>query len=354
MRQTGLHRLCQIALLLSAWPAHSYNLYLSQNARTFDTQQSSLLIKGAAHACLALIRIPDSMPCNPAMLTKLQKPRIGVEALLSNGYATLEKMRRLLNGNVDQGTIDSLFGKDRVLAVEANGELDFISPYFAARYTPITVKYFSVVRNEANPDAEVSAVTEKNLTLQLAYPVSERLSLGLEAKNFSRRFIKQRLLLVELATDDGKGKLKPKDQKGFFVNPAATVFFPGALKPRASLMVANIGSVSGATEGIDEPVDVQGGLGISLPLGAATIEVDLDYRSLAYDESVDQKFHLGSLLHFGALTVAGGIDYYGASGGIYFGLDQVNSGILFTTTQVPWNSNDYYATTVYLQIGWQI
>ncbi len=279
---------------------------------------------------------------------------LGVQALLSNGYATLDKMRKLLDGNLNQDTVDSLFSKDRVLQIEGNSEIDFMSPYFSARYTPITVRYFSVIRNEANPEVELSAVEEKNVMLQLAYPLKDYLYVGVQAKSFSRRYVKERFQLIDLATDQGKDQLKPRTQQGILGTTAATLFLPGSWKPRVAVMVANIGGITGDTSRLGEPVEVQGGAGITIPMGWAETEVDIDYKSLSYNESWDQKFHLGGVLRFGTMWLTGGADYYGLSGGVFYGLEQINAGILFTTTQAPWNPNDFYANTVYLQVGWQI
>lgn len=335
-------------------PSFASELYLSQNARTFDMQQSSLIVKGLAHACLTMLNVNDSLPCNPSLLPLVKKPRLSIQGALSNGYSTLEKMRRLLDGKLTDETIDALFSEERVLQIEGNTEIDFVSNYFAARYTPINVKYFSVIRNEANPDVELSAVEEKNVILQGGYDISDVFFVGVEAKNFSRRFIKQRFQLVELATDEGKSKIKPKKQRGFLVSPMATVILPYSYKPRFAIGVANIGSISGEKEYLEDQTVIQGGAGLTFDLGWGEVDVGLDYRSLSYEETWDEKFHFGSMLRFGTMNLFGGVDYHGFSGGVFYGLEQVNAGILFTTTQTPWNSDDFFANTVYLQIGWQI
>ena len=347
-------RLSAVALILTAASARADDLFLSQNARTFDTQQSSLITKGLGNACLAVAGIPDSLPCNSGMLPLYDRPKLGVQALISNGYSTLDKIRKLLNGNLNQDTVNALFGKDHILQIEGNAEIDFISKYFSARYTPETVRYFSVIRNEANPEVEISAVEEKNFVVQGAYPVNDLLTLGLQAKSYSRRFVKERFQLIDLATDAGKNALKPKTQHGIFFEPTATLNLPGSLKPRLVLAVANVGSEDGDVDRLNEPAEVQAGGAVTVPIGWADVQMDLDYKSLSYNESWNQKFHLGGVLRFGTMWLSGGLDYYGMSGGVFYGLEQVNAGILFTSTQVPWNSNDYYANTVYLQIGWQI
>lgn len=307
-----------------------------------------------AHACLTVKVIPDALPCNPSLLPFVPKPRLAAQVMLSNGYPTLDRMRRLLSGQLNQETIDDLFSEERVLQIEANGQIDFVTPHFAASYTPVTAKYFSVVRNEANPDVEVSAVEEKNLVLQTGYKFDDWLYIGVTGKSFSRRFVKRRLKLIELGTDAGKDSMQPKKQDGIMFTPAATIFFPGYLKPRVAVMVANLGALRGDTENLDDPIDVQGGAGITVPLGWAEVDFGLDYRSLSYEESGAERLHFGTVLRFGAMSMFGGVDHFGFSGGVSYGLEQINAGILFSTTQTPWSSEDYYANTVYLQVGWQI
>jgi hypothetical protein len=311
-------------------------------------------MKGLAHACLTMMVIPDGLPCNPAMLPLLPKKRLSIEATLSNGYATLERMRKLLAQQLSQENLDDLFASDKVLQIEGNAEIDIVTPRFAAAYTPFNAKYFSVVRNEANPDVEVTAVQEQNGIVQTGMRVTDFLYVGLTAKAFSRKFVKNRVRAVDLGTDAGKDALRLQNQDGVFFTPAATVIFPGEYKPRLALAVANLGWVNGDTDNLWEPIDVQGGAGITFPLGWAEVDVDVDYRSLSYDESAGQRFHLGSMLRFGVMSLYGGVDNFGFSGGVFYALEQVNAGITFSTTQTPWGSNDYYANTVYLQVGWQI
>lgn len=297
--------------------------------------------------------IPDSLPCNPALLPLASKPRLAVQGMISNGYATLDRARRLLSGQIDQKTIDDLFSEARVLQIEGNAEIDMVTPHLAAAYTPVNVKHFSVVRNEANPDIEISAVEERSFVLQTGWHLGHRLYVGITGKTLSRRFVKNRLQLVDLGTDEGKDSLKPRTQSAVLFTPSVTYFFPGAWKPRVAVMVANLGSAHGDDE-LAEPVDVQGGTGVTIPLGWAEIDLGLDYRSLSYEEGPGDRFHLGGVLRFGAMSLLGGVDSYGFSGGVFYGLDQINADILFSTTQSPWSPGDYYANTVYLQAGWQI
>ena len=334
--------------------AQETDLAFSRNARTYETQQTSLVAKGVAHACLAMTQMPDSLPCNPALIGLERKAHLGASALLSNGYATLEKMNKLLKGDVNQDLIDALFGNERVLQIEGNVEINFTARYFGAKHTPFNAKYFSVVRNEANPDVDLYAVDERNTVMQLGTKAFSGFSAGVQLRHVERRFVKQRFKLLGLATQAGKDALKPKTETAVYIEPGVSWSFGDEWKWRVSGMVANSGFMIEDQEDIETPVEPQAGISVSPPLGWGRLELDLDYRSMNFEEDVAERLHLGANYLFGAMYVVGGIDYDGVSGGIFHGVEQVNAGIMYSTTQVPWRDSDYFAQTVYLQVGWQI
>lgn len=50
----------------------------------------------------------------------------------------------------------------------------------------------------------------------------------------------------------------------------------------------------------------------------------------------------------------GGIDSNGISGGVFYGLDKINAGIVYSTTQLVNEGESFYTQTVYAQLGWQL
>ena len=155
------------------------DLAFSRNARTFETQHSTLVMKGLAHSCLTIAVIPDGLPCNPAMTPLNQKPNLGVEALLSNGYSSLENVKKLLDSKVTQELADTLFGKGKVNQIETNVDINFQSKYLNAQYTPVTIKGFlsyrfvrkttwlSVPRNPPNGDAKGTSMSPTLISLEM-------------------------------------------------------------------------------------------------------------------------------------------------------------------------------------------
>lgn len=330
-------------------------LAFSRNARTFETQHSSLVVKGLAHACLSVTFNPDGLPCNPALTPLNKKPSLGAEILLSNGVSTLKNVRSLVNGNINEELIETLFSSGQIMQIESNIDINFVSKYINSQYTPLSVKGFSVVRNEANPDIDLYAIEEESFTFQSGYEFFEDFFAGLQVRTVNRKFIRQRFKLIALGTQDGKDLLKPKEQGAIYVEPGVTWFLGSEWKPRVSLFVTNMGHVSEKYEELKTPVEGQFGFGIAPPVSWGEWEMSLEYRSMNYEETdVVQRLHLGSIYKFGAMFLTGGIDKNGISGGVFYYLDKINAGVIYSTTKYISESDDYFAQTVYLQLGWQI
>ncbi len=119
-------------------------------------------------------------------------------------------------------------------------------------------------------------------------------------------------------------------------------------------MVANLGTVSEEYSEFDIPIDYQVAIGISPPLKWASIELTLEYKSLTYEESDLNKLRLGGAFNFGAMHLTAGADSNGLSGGIYYALDQINAGVVFSTTKGLNNDEEFFTQTVYMQLGWRI
>lgn len=347
-----------VLVLISALaiPAAAQELAFSQNARTFETQQGTLLTKSMAFACNGLRIVPDGLPCNPAMTPMRKNPQIELEGLISNGYATLDLMRKLLSGNITQDLVDSLFNSNnQVLQIEANAELDFLSHYFNARYTPASVKFFSVIRNEANPQVDIYAVQEDNITAQSGIEVFDGLFLGLQIRGVERKYINNQFALIDVATDEGKQDLASHTQHAVYFEPSAYYVFDTFWHPSVSAMIANLGSQGGDFIDMTEPIDPQFSVGVSPILPFGELHFEIDYKSLTYqEESFAERLRYGLMYHLGAMYLGAGLDANGISSGLYFTLDSVNAGILYTTTRLPGQSADYYAQTVYIEAGWRL
>jgi hypothetical protein len=349
----SLAALSLAALSAAPVPARAFDLAFSRNARTFETQHSSLVTKGLAHSCLTITDIPDGLPCNPAMTPLLKKPVLNVELLLSNGYSALNNVRKLLDGKITQELVDNMFAEGKILQIEANGDINFKSRFLNAAYTPMTIKGFSVFRNEANPDVELSVLEEKGFTFQSGIEVFDDFYAGLQLRALKRKFIRQRFQVVDLGTPEGQEMLKPKEQSATYIEPGLTYFLAETWRPRISVMVANLGFLSDEYEELPTPVETQFGIGISPPVGWGDLEISLEYRSMSYEEEPMNRFRAGALYHFGSMYLNGGVDANGLSGGVYYGLEKFNAGIMYSTTRFV-SEEEFYTQTVYVQLGWQI
>jgi len=347
--------ICFVFVAFSPSSFAQSDLSFSRNARTFETQQGSLITKALAFACLSLTVVPDGLPCNPAFTPFEKEPHFDFEGLISNGYPTMEKMRLLLSGNLNQDLVQALFGGDPVLQIEGNAELDFHSRYFNARYTPASVKFFSVVRNEANPLIDVYAVDEQNFEFQSGYEFLPGLFAGAQVRAVDRKYVRKQVFLLDLATDEGRAQLQPQRQSAVYFEPGVSYVFNLPWKPRISAMIVNLGIQNGNFSDMNEPIEGQYSIGINPELPWGDLSILLDYRSMNYQESsYTERLRLGMMYHLGAMYLGGGVDNNGVSGGLFFSLQQLNAGILYSTTRVPWQSSDFFTQTVYVEAGWRL
>lgn len=352
--QWGYRLLAFWFVLLQPEALYAQSLAFSRNARTFETVNASLVQKSLAHACLSLIQNPDGLPCNPANVPMSKKPRLGIDILLSNGYSALNNVRELIKGDIDQELVDKLFEERKILQIEASSQINFQSAYFNARYSPLSVTGFSVVRNEANPEVEISVIEESGFLFQSGYELLGGFYVGAQLRFVERKFIEKQFRLVELGTPAGKDLLKPQKQSATYIEPGITWIIAESWKPRISLFMANLGFESERYEELGIQPDPQVGLGLSPPVRWGSLELTLDYKSLTYNEPDIEKFRLGGLYQFGAMNLSGGIDANGVSGGIYYSIEQVNAGVMYSTTRLTNQDEEYFTQTVYVQLGWKI
>ena len=334
--------------------APAANLAFSRNARTFETVQSSLFVKSVAHACLGLIEVPDGPPCNPAFVPLQARARLGAEFLLSNGYPALQKMQQLLRGDIDQNLVDTLFSNQRVLQIEGNAELNFYSKFLVSRYAPVSVKFFSVVRNEANPLIDLYAVQDQSMLLQTGYKIGYGFSVGAQARQIQRKFIRRQFKLLDVATQTGRDRLKPKEQSLLYFEPSLGYKSSTTWPLTAGLMLVNLGTASVVYDELNEESQVQAGIALGAPIPYGQFRVMVDYKNLAPNEQESEKFRVGAMYSFGAMNLGAGADYNGLSWGLYYGVQQIHAGIMYSTTSTPWTNSDFYTQTVYLQVGWEI
>ena len=293
------------------------------------------------------------IPCNPAMTNKSTKGSLKASGLISNGYSNLAKTRRLLSGDVDQSVVNDLFSDQPVLQAEANIDIMFTSKYLNSKFSPVSYKFFSVVRNEANPDIELFAVDEQSLTLQTGASYGA-FDYGLEFQKMDWKFIRQRIKLLALSTQQGMESVKPKKQTAYLFQPGVNYNFNTEWSPRVSMKVVNLGYFDQEYSEFAHPVEAQFGVGLSPTVYVGKLDLLLDYKSLNYEEKDWDKLHLGILYHYGAMDIGLGLDNNGVSAGVFYGLEQINAGILFSTTKLPWKEADYFSQTVYVQMGWQL
>ncbi|MEZ0390790.1 MAG: hypothetical protein ACAH59_01145 [Pseudobdellovibrionaceae bacterium] len=305
-----------------------------------------------AFACLGLTEIPDDLLCQPAFLRKEKKTRFAANGLISNGYQSLAKARRILANDLDAEFMDKLFNEDRIIEVETNPSMFFTSSYLAGKYLLYGLQYYSTQRNQANPELEIFASESRQWIVQGSVDYQRWLFFGLQFRNQQDKIVRKRFRLVDLGTDSGKDLLKPQEYSRLFLEPGVGVVL-------GDFKFSVLGSgliVSGDTEGDfpDRP-EAQAGAAYEFSLPVGSLELALDYKSLSYEEeSTSDKFHTGARFKYGALNLLTGVDSFGFSGGMLFTVEKIYSGILYSTSRVPWRDSEEYAQTAYIELGWQL
>ncbi len=332
------------------------SLSSSKNARTFFQGYSSLLEKSLAHSCLGLTDIADSLPCNPATVPLITKSDLSAEGLVSNGYQAVKSTRSLLSGDITQESVDTLFKGSSQIQIEGNSDVHFKSPHLTGRYVPLSIKGLSVVRNIANPEAQIQAIQESGFKFQSGYKWSKNFYFGLQVQFLERKYINKQFLLVELATAAGKNLLIPQKQSVTTFEPGLYYKFSNTfLKPAISLLIANGGFYQPFDKEINLPTEAQFGFAISPPIYWGEFNLTLDYKTLSVeDKELSDKIHSGFLYKFGSLNLAGGLNTHGASSGVFYSIEKINAGILYSTSRTSLEKEDIYSQTVYIQVGWQI
>lgn len=334
--------------------AQTNSLAFSRNARTFETVQSNLLTKALAHSCLTVYSIADGLLCNPAFVPLTQSTSFAFDGTLSNGVSSLNRVRSLLRQELSSEVIDALFTRGNFLQLETSASLTFKSKYLAGQYTPYSIKAFSLVRNEANPNVDLYAVEESRYTFQSGLQFDKYIYFGGQVRALNRKHVKKRFQLLSLATDAGKDSLKPIEEQKVFFEPSVTFQFAGNYKPRVTLMAANLGSEGSKDAVIREKPELQVGLGLTPPFEYGDLTLSVDYKSLSYEEENLEKLHLGGLYQYGSMNLGLGWDVFGYSAGILYSLQKFSSGILYTSTQLGSGEENAFTQTVYVQLGWQL
>jgi len=304
-----------------------------------------------AFSCLAMADVADDIPCQPALLRHEKKSKFMANGLISNGYQSLSKARRLLANDLDSDFMNSLFSEDKIIEVETNPSLMFTSPYLSGKYLLYGLQFSSTQRNQANPEIQMFATDSKLFILQSAYSLNSYIDIGLQLRSQTDNIVKKTFRLVDLGTDNGKNLLKPQTYSRVFAEPGFAVTLNNW---RFSVLGAGL-IVSGDTKGdFEDTAEAQAGVGYSTTVGDGLLDLYVDYKSLTYLEKPEEKFHSGLRYRYGALSLLGGLDYFGVSGGVLFSIEKLYSGIIYSTSQVPWRPSEEYAQTTYIELGWQL
>lgn len=339
-----------LTLLLASTSAQA------RTARTFETINSTLIQKSMAHSCLALTTLPDGLPCNPAMTSLAKEKTFRAQGLISDGYSSVKNLKNVVDGEVTQEMVDGFFSKERVIQIEASTDLMYRSPEMNIQLTPVALRGYSEIRNEANPDIDLYTVEEKGVRFQSGYQFSDEFLLGFQIRVLNRKVVSQKFQLFELGTEAGRSLLDPVNQSVLFLEPGAAFLLGDAdtWSPRLSVMVANLGYVSQRNPMVPSSAEPQVGFGISPPVDEGHLDLTLDISSLSFHERGEEKLHLGALYKINEFYYSAGFDRHGTSAGIHYEHRHINGGLIFSTTRSLRERETFDNHNFYFQLGIQI
>jgi hypothetical protein len=348
-----------IFLALLAAVTFSENLCAQNSLYTeipsrFTFGQLTLGAMGVAEACLTMTNLNDSLPCQPAFLAKQKKGTFIAQLAFGDSYTGLQTADHILNKNIDSNFVSSLFQQNQVISMEANSELTFIGPHFAAQFVPYQITYFSVIRDEAYPVVALHALQARSWTGATGYDLTKELSLGLSASFVQRKFIQTSFDAFEAASESGSNLLSPQTQNAFFLSPGLVYQLHVPWRPRISILGRNIGFANQYFSALDDEPEVGVGFGVTPPLRWGKLEIGLDYEAVKDPTDTVNRLHLGASYQFGHMTILVGASQDDYSGGVMFGLDSIRAGIIYKSTNIPFGNETDYARSIYSEFGLQI
>lgn len=342
-----------LLLMLSSGPALALDLDFRRHPRQFELQNHSLIHKSLAYSCLSLkTAMVDSLPCSPSLISKEDRPKFYFGGYFSNGFTSLEKAKDVLNGKIEQATVDNFFSFDQIL--ESEGMLESIARYkrFGLHYSPLNVRFLSSIKNLADPLLRLSAVSERTLRGQYGSPLGSNFHFGVQVRYVERQHVIKSFPLRLLGTEEGIRLLTRENQQVLYVEPALSLSFENApLSPALTGMLANLKVMGEADAPVEEPVEMQFGLSLGL---LKDLRFMVDFRSLSYEEEAEQKFHMGLLWNLSPARLAFGWDSYGMSLGAFTEFHHVVIGTMVSTTWVPGTHDAKTREAFHLQMGWRI
>ncbi|MGH1469029.1 MAG: hypothetical protein ACRBBP_09150 [Bdellovibrionales bacterium] len=335
--------------------AQENSLDFPANPRTSILTDSSLYSKGLASACLSLTSLPDDLPCAASNLVHGSKSIFSGQLALSNGYSSLNLIREAIGSNLSTEFIDLIIDQ-KVFQIDTGIRIYFKSKYFAGKYVPMSVRAFIGLRNEVNPNIDIFAVEEKGFYFQVAAQVlTENLSLGAQIRALDRTLIKSTFKASDFGVEQSDKLVSSEQYKVLYLDPSITYRLPRLYNLVLTGSILNIGDSDLEGRGdVEEPVSVR--LGASAEKGYKTfgkIKGSIEYGRQNYTESFFDALNLGVEYTYGGMKVIGGLNTYGMSTGVYFGISNIQAGIVYSSSRFPDVSNDSYVQTVYVQLGWR-
>jgi hypothetical protein len=322
---------------------------------TVDARETSLGAKGVAHACLTMLNTKDSLPCNPALMARWRKTGFIGQATFGNSYESLSTANKILSGDgVDTPLLQSLFQRNQIIEMQAQGELAFWSRGLGVQFVPAHIDFYSIVRNQAYPVIGLSALQEQSLNVLGGHALTDDLLLGARLRFIERKFVRNDFSLFDAAAEDGKILTQTHSQKAVVAEPSLAYLPRLPWNPSLALAIRDVGYFDQAWAHVPSEPRLEAGIGVAPDLRWGRLELALNYRPAEVSSPLAESLRSGVSYSLGHLTGLLGLGSDYVSAGILFGVENLSGGLIYTSTRSPFAEKSAYAQSIYSQLGIRI
>lgn len=330
------------ALLLAiaySLPSWSQGILFAEIPYSLTSQQSVTVTHLSLGETCHVIFLPGHLvPCNPAFLPidadKTERDSfLNGNIYLGDDYSKITEYFKILN-NEDKAELAERFLNEKdPIAMQASTSLWMKSSWFSATFTPYKISYFSVVRDQADPQVALHALQEHSIAVQVGDEFADGFFAGLQVRGVKRKFIHQEFPVLEAVTDP-EHVLEIQDQHVLYLEPGVGYSVPVDWRPRLSVNLINGGFADKNFEAFNTDPILDTGVGFSPPLGWPRLDLGVNYRPISQAEMAGERLRFGALLEFGVVSTSLGWDASNLSISVNSKFDKIGVGLMYTRNRI--------------------
>lgn len=183
-------------LLFSTAAARTINF---KGPQALDLNQNVL-----GQSCHLINPGPGSIPCNPAQLIFTQRPQFVANVSLGENYQRIDAYRKDIEHKDELAVVNKLLEETEALDLQATGVLWVKNSWFSLAYIPLSMSFYSELRNRSYPRVDLKILVEESIRVQFAKPFEFEkwtISTGLQIRASQRETLFQELALFDVLAD---------------------------------------------------------------------------------------------------------------------------------------------------------